>query len=195
MYCLSWREEIHISCTYKEFRDIYGFAVKRQYRSLYYSGFRCEKPSEYYAAVFDIQFLSRKPFHHHKREGMQRQGGLLIVQYLLSIQITISAPWLTGQLMAGSRMYSGLHLQKHVLQPSILDIMLSVCTHDKNCLNCLYKNNLFQCEFWYVTPYRTVFSTDDSVHSQGQCSNYSSFWTAYALKMGVRSSCETLVTI
>ena len=67
--------EGNISCTYKEFGDIYGFWVKRQYRSLYYSGFRCEKPSEYYAAVFDIQFLSRKPFHHHKRGGMQRQGG------------------------------------------------------------------------------------------------------------------------
>jgi hypothetical protein len=25
--------------------------------------------------VFDIQFLSRKPFHHHKRGGMQRHGG------------------------------------------------------------------------------------------------------------------------
>jgi hypothetical protein len=47
-------EEIRISCKYKKFRDIYGFWVKRKYRFLYYSGFRCEKPSEYYAAVCSI---------------------------------------------------------------------------------------------------------------------------------------------
>jgi len=50
------------------------FGLKDNISPFYYSGFRCEKPSEYYAAVFDIQFLSRKPFHHHKRGGMQRQG-------------------------------------------------------------------------------------------------------------------------
>jgi len=45
-------------------------------------------------------------------------------------------------MMAGSRMYSGLHLQKHVLQPSLLEVMFSVCIYDKYYLNYLYKNNL-----------------------------------------------------
>ena len=54
------------------------------------------------------------------------------------------------------------------MQPSLLEVMFSVCTDDKNCLTYLYKNNIFHCEFWDVAPYRITFSTDDSVYSWGQ---------------------------